>query len=77
MLRLKNIKKQNKLIEADFYPENSEECGHLVVDLSSEEVISCVDVDGYGISYSGHAAHRLVKMANDKDERTECVVMWY
>lgn len=77
MLRLKKIKIGSEYAEADFYPEDSQVAGHIVVNLSNEEVLTCTDVSGYGASYRGHAAQRLVKMAREKDARTECLVMWY
>lgn len=77
MLRLKNIRIGSEYAEADFYPEDSQVAGHVVIDLSSEEVATCADVSGYGASYRGHATQQLVKMAQEKDTRTECLVMWY
>ena len=77
MLHLKNIRIKSEYAEADFYPEDSQVAGHVVVDLSSEEVLTCTDGSGYGASYRGHAAQRLVEMAREKDARTECLVMWY
>lgn len=76
MLRLKNVKINNEVAEADFYPEDSKICGHIVVSLSSEELISSEEVDGYGLSYSGHARQRLIRMAKEGDTRSECLVMW-
>lgn len=77
MLRLKNIKIEKEIAEADFYPEGKEFFGHIKVDLSTNEIISCDQISGYGDSYSGHAKQRLVRMAKEKDHREECVVMWY
>ena len=77
MLRLKNVKIGNEYAEADFYPEDGLNAGHVVVNLSDGEIVSSKDVPGYGASYSGHASRRLVKMAQEKDARTECLVMWY
>lgn len=77
MLRLKNIIIRSEYAEADFYPEDGQKAGHIVVNLSDEEISSCVDVPGYGASYSGHARQRLVKMAKENDTRAECLVMWY
>ena len=77
MLRLKNVKIGSEYAEADFYPEDGQAHGHVVIDLSKEEIISCVDVSGYGASYRGHALQRLIKMAEEKDYRSECLVMWY
>ena len=77
MLRLKNVKIGSKYAEADFYPEDSDRAGHVVVDLSSKEVTSCTEVPGYGETYCGHARQRLVRMAKENDTRAECLVMWY
>ena len=77
MLRLKNIRIGSEYAEADFYPENIQQAGHIVVNLSTEEISSCSDVPGYGASYRGQAAQCLVKMANENDLRNECTVMWY
>lgn len=77
MLRLKNIKIGNEVAEADFYPEGLEKAGHIRVDLSTSEIISCDEVPGYGASYCGQARQRLVRMSKENDHREECVVMWY
>lgn len=77
MVRLKNIKIEGKTAEADFYPEDSNICGHVIVDLETGEIISLKEVPGYGVSYSGHARQRLIKMEKEKDNRRECLVMWY
>lgn len=76
MLRLRNVKIGSEYAEADFYPEDGPAAGHVVVDLSDGEIVSCVDVPGYGASYSGHARQRLMKMAKECDARSECLVMW-
>lgn len=77
MLRLKNIRIGSEYAEADFYPEDSQLAGHIVVDISAGDIASCVDVPGYGDSYRGHALQRIIKMAQEQDRRTECCVMWY
>ena len=77
MVRLKNIRIGSEYAEADFYPEDSKICGHVVVELSSGKLVSPVEVLGYGASYSGHARQRLVKMAKENDTKTECLVMRY
>lgn len=77
MLRLRNVKIGNEYAEADFFPEDSEKAGHVMVNLSDGEIVACNNVPGYGESYAGHARQRLVRMAKEKDHRSECVVMWY
>ena len=44
MLRLKNVKIGSEYAEADFYPEDGREFGHVVVDLSGGEIASCTEV---------------------------------
>lgn len=77
MLRLKNVKIGNEYAEADFFPEDGEKAGHVVVNLSNDEISTCDNAPGYGESYAGHARQRLVRMAKEKDHRSECIVMWY
>lgn len=77
MLRLKNIKIGNGKAEADFYPEDSQKAGHIVVSLSEKKIIACDDVPGYGESYRGYAKQHLIKMANENNTATERTVMWY
>lgn len=77
MLRLKNIKIGIDKAEADFYPEDSKNCGHIVVSLETKEIVSCNDVLGFGESYRGHAKLHLLKMAKDRNTDTERTVMWY
>ena len=76
MLRLKNVKIGSDYAEADFYPEDSDHNGHIVLSLEDGEIYSCTEVSGYGESYVAHARQRLVKMANEHDTRSECLVMW-
>lgn len=77
MLRLKNIKINNRFAEADFYPEDIENPGHIVVDLESEEILSIRNVPGYEYMYPGHARKKLVQMANEGNASAECIVVWY
>lgn len=77
MLRLRNVKIGSEYAEADFYPEDGQEFGHVVVDLSSWEIAFCAEVPGYGPSYKSHARQRLVEMSKKNDIRSECLVMWY
>ena len=77
MVRLKNIKIANGIAEADFYPEESTIAGHIVVDVTSHEIISCKEVPGYGESYKGHSKWHLIRMAKANETATERTVMWY
>lgn len=77
MLRLKNIKIWAEKATADFYPEDGNNAGHIVVSLADGEIVSCDDVVGYGDSYKAHARQNLVRMAKEKDNRSEILIMWY
>ena len=76
MVRLKNIRIENGMAEAVFYPEDSKVAGHIVVDLESETVVFCKSVPGFGESYEGHAKLHLIRMAEQKATDTERLVMW-
>ena len=77
MLRLKNIKITDKTAEADFYPENLDLYGHIVVDLASREIVDIRHVPGYEFMYPGHARKELVRIAKAGETRETSVVMWY
>lgn len=77
MLRLKNIKINDGIAEADYSPEDSNWWGHIVVDAKNEEIIHAEENDEYGSSYRGHALWKLVDLFKANDKRTECTVMWY
>lgn len=63
--------------EADFYPEAEAICGHIVVDLQSEEIIALKNVPGYSCMYPGHAGTKLIELAKEHSTEKERMVMWY
>ena len=77
MLRLKNIRINNAIAEADYYPETSDVSGHSVVNLSTGEVASLEPVEGYSDMHPAHAMKELLRMAKNKDTETEKTVRWY
>ncbi len=77
MLRLKNIRINDAFAEADYYPETSEVPGHIVVNLSTEEVETLEEAKGYSDMHPAHALVALLRMAKNKDESTEKTVRWY
>jgi len=77
MLTLKNIKIKNNFAEADFYPENSEHHGHIIINLKDEEIEKIKMVKGYSDMHAAHAIQALIEMAKTNDTRTERLVMWY
>lgn len=77
MLRLKNIRIGDKTAEADFFPEDLQEYGHIVVDLEKRDIVSITHVKGYTVMHPSHAKRELLRMADEGDRRQECLVMWY
>ncbi|MCD8382366.1 MAG: hypothetical protein LUC30_05540 [Clostridiales bacterium] len=77
MLRLKNVIIKNKTGEADFYPEQEECHGHILVDIESGNILRLDNAPGYEMIYPSHAAQALCTMARQNDARKERYVMWY
>ena len=78
MLTLRNIKRTNNIIEADFYPENENVYGHVVVDLDTEDIISYTQAKGYEHSTCPtHALYELLRMKDLKEFPEKRVVLWY
>lgn len=83
MLRLKNIKMENNIIEADYYPESEKvRFGHVAFNTKTREE-KIIMAEGYDREYPFMAVtglDRLVELFNNNEiselpkERT---VMWY
>ena len=66
MVKLKNLKKNERIGECDIFPEDSSNAGHIVVDLESEELKDFSLPDGYdtkvgsfGSRFSGGEKQRI------------------
>lgn len=79
MVKLKNIKKNNQIIECDILPEDSEEYGHIVVDLSSHKLISYSLPKEYEWckKHVFHAHHKLISLSKSNELLTNAIVVWY
>lgn len=77
MIYLKNIKISDTAAEADYSPESSGWWGHIVVDLTNQDIAKVDRHPDYGTSYAGHAFWKLLSMAENHDNTKECTVMWY
>lgn len=79
MLKLKNIKKNNGVISAEYDPENSGELGNISVDVEQERVVdfNVSKLDDTFPIYANHAVDALIKMKDDKELPKEKLVMWY
>ncbi len=79
MLRLKNIKKNNETIQADYYPEGASERGFVKINSCTREIIESklTSYDGAVKAYMSHAATALERLIDSKSLPEEQVVMWY
>ncbi len=79
MLRLKNIKKNNETIQADYYPEDTMECGFVKISSYSHEILESklTSYDGVIKAYMSHAVTALERLVDSKSLPEERVVMWY
>ena len=78
MITLRNIKRTNNIIEADYYPENENVFGHVAIDLNTKEIISNVDAEGYeNTTCATHAKYELLRMKDLKEFPEKRVVLWY
>lgn len=78
MIRLKNIKKNNSLIECDIIPEDSSQSGHIVVDVISEEIKEYSLPEGYKWckNHVTHAKNKLIELSTKDNIPNEKLVMW-
>ena len=78
MLKLRNIKKNNGIISAEYDPENSGELGNVSVDVEKEEVVesNLSKLDGVFPIYMNHAIDALIKMKDNKELPKEKMIMW-
>lgn len=78
MVKLKNIKKNNMLIECDIVPEDSTEYGHVTVAIDTEELKSYSLPNGYEWcrNHVSHAQTALLEMVNSGIIPDEKLVKW-
>ena len=79
MLKLKNIKKDNGIISADYDPECSGDIGKITMDVKTGEVIqmSKSNVDIRIPIYLNHAIDAVYKIKDKEEIAKEKLVMWY
>lgn len=79
MIKLKNLKKNDSLVECDIIPEDSDKAGHLVVDLKSNKTLKYDLPDGYEWcrSHVKHASDVLIRLSKEDSFPEEKLVMWY
>lgn len=79
MLQLKNIQKNNNVIRADYYPENRDEYGFVIVDCKTGSIIESKTTlsDGEIGMYRYHAAYALGMLAKQENIPATKCIMWY
>ncbi|MDO5017824.1 MAG: hypothetical protein Q4E02_00835 [Lagierella massiliensis] len=78
MIILKNVRKENNKIYADYYPEDSIEFSKIEFDITNN-VFTGKKV-GYKLEYDSHLAHAkfaLREMAKGERKIKDCTIMWY
>jgi hypothetical protein len=78
MIRLKNIKQKNNIIECDIIPENSLESGYIQVDVTSESIIQFKLPKEYEWcrNHVEHAKNTLIEMSKNNTLVSEKLLMW-
>lgn len=79
MIKLTNIKRTGKTLEADFYPESTTAPGRVALDIETSKLILKENPDGYqdSISDTVHARQALIELAAKEELPESYVVMWY
>lgn len=79
MLKLKNIKKNNGIISAEYDPEDSGKIGSISIDIESGKTIesNVSELDNEFPIYLNHAIDALLEMKDKEEMPEERLVMWY
>ena len=79
MIRLKNIRKNNNIIECEIFPEDCKENGYLSVEIDSEEIVKYELPIGYEwcTNHIAHAERELLDMAKNNNVQKEKTIIWY
>lgn len=74
MVTLRNIKRTNDYISADYYPEEADEVGYMRMSLATHKVVEHRRVGCMSPAHVKHALDRISKMETVPDVHTE---IWY
>ena len=79
MIRLEHLKKNDKNIECNIFPEDSKESGSISVSLQTGEVISYTLPNGYEWcrNHINHTKKALMEFAKQDKMPTKHMIMWY
>ena len=78
MVRLRNIKKNDYIIESDILTEDSQKLGHVIVDIKSGELKEFDLPEGYEwcTNHVNHAKDKLIEMSKQNSFPEEKLIMW-
>lgn len=76
MVTLRNIKKDNEYISADYYPCGIDDVGYAKIRISDGEVVNRIDAGVGAPTHAIDALRRLAKKGID-DFPNELTIMWY
>lgn len=74
MVVLKNIKMNKDTIEAEYYPENTNDKGFMKIRCTDGSI---VEHDSAGYVGAPHVKRELIRLSSSKDVPKEKTVMWY
>ena len=78
MIHLRNVKKENNIISADYYPEGSNKYSRISLNLLNNEFNGELAGDELETkSHLTHAKFALWDMRDGKREIKDCQIMWY
>lgn len=79
MVKLKNLRRNNNLVECDLYIEDSTDPQHFIVDVESKEVIQFSAPKDYPHceNHVAHARWKIIALAKQGEIPPECTIMWY
>lgn len=79
MLKLKNIKLNNKTLSAEYHPENSDDFGSVAINIENNEIIekTLSKHDEVFPIYLNHAVDALIKLSKTTTIPKEKLIMWH
>jgi len=78
MITLKNIKRENNIISADYYIEDEPGRGYIEVDFLTGKIVFLQAPPGYeNFSCASHAKRELMRLSKVEKLPERKVVLWY
>ena len=78
-IEIKKVKKIDNEVTAEFYIEDTSECGHIVIDINIMDIKEYSMPSGWETDfiYLAHARDSIIRMIKENDIVEERLVMWY